>query len=593
MNLLSLLQDAGMVKPGDISGIEEEVRGGTSLDQALAARGITPADALGIASQAYGIPVRILEKNNPIDQKALAYVPQESAQHYRFAPLGVEDGALAVGVVNPDNIEARDALQFISSRVGLPYKLYLISETDFMRVLEEYKNLSGEVGKALSELDTAPITTDKTDSLLNSQESVDLSGGDVAEGGAIRGDAPVSKIVATIVRHAVEEKASDIHVEPGAETTRVRFRMDGELKTSLTLPAKVQQQVVSRIKIMAQLRLDEKRKPQDGRFSAHLEDGQKVDFRVSTFPTQYGEKVVMRILDQNAGVESLDNVGFSELNLETVRELLKVPYGIVLIAGPTGSGKSTTLFAMLSELDRETQNVVSLEDPVEYDIPGVAQSQVRPEIGYTFASGLRSILRQDPDIIMVGEIRDKETAQLAIQAALTGHLVFSTIHTNTAAAAIPRLVNMGVDPYLIAPTLIAVIGQRLVRRMCPGAGEPVPVTESLHKLLDARFADLPAETKKKLPAFETFYRAKPTKDCPTGTRGRLGAFEILKMDNDIEQVILQNPVEDAVYRAARSKGMITFQEDAILKALAGDIPFEEANALGGSLSLDDETPPQS
>jgi len=589
MNLLSLLQDAGMVKPGDVPGIEEEVRGGTSLDDALASRGIAMADALGIASQAYGIPVRVLDKNKPVEQKVLSYVPQESAEHYRFGPLGIEDGALAVGVVDPDNIEARDALQFISSRVGLPYKLYLISQTDFEKVMEAYKNLSGEVGKALSELDTAPATQDKADSVLNSRESVDLSGdAGIGEDGAVHADAPVSKIVATIIRHAVESKASDIHVEPGAETTRVRFRMDGVLHTSLTLPAKVQQQVVSRIKIMAQLRLDEKRKPQDGRFSANLEDGQKVDFRVSTFPTQYGEKVVMRILDKNSSVESLENIGLSPENLATVRELLGVPYGIVLIAGPTGSGKSTTLFAMLSELDRETQNVVSLEDPVEYDIPGVAQSQVRPEIGYTFASGLRSILRQDPDIIMVGEIRDKETAQLAIQAALTGHLVFSTIHTNTAAAAIPRLVNMGVDPYLIAPTLIAVIGQRLVRRMCEGAAEVVPVTQSLHKLLDARFADLPEATRKKLPAFENFYHAKPTKDCPTGTQGRLGAFEVLKMNDDVEKVILENPVEEAVYKAARAKGMITFQEDAILKALAGEIPFEEANALGVSLSIDEE-----
>lgn len=588
MNLLSLLQDAGMIKPGDVPTIEEEVRSGKSLDETLASRGISSADALGIVSQAFGIPVRTLEKNRPVDEKVLAYIPQESAQHYRFAPLAIEDGALAVGVINPDNIEARDALQFISSRVGLPYKLYLISEADFARVLEEYKNLSGEVGKALSELDTAPVQNDDAGVLLNSQEAVNLSGvSGIADEGAVRADAPVSKIVATIIRHAVEAKASDIHIEPSVEGTRVRFRMDGELQTSLTLPVKVQQQVVSRIKIMAQLRLDEKRKPQDGRFSAHLENKQKVDFRVSTFPTQHGEKVVMRILDKNTSVESLDSVGFSREDLVELRELLKVPYGIVLIAGPTGSGKSTTLFAMLSELDRETQNVVSLEDPVEYEIAGVAQSQVRPEIGYTFASGLRSILRQDPDIIMVGEIRDKETAQLAIQAALTGHLVFSTIHTNTAAAAIPRLVNMGVDPYLIAPTLVAVVGQRLVRRMCPGAGEPVPVTESLRKLLETRFADLPESARGRLPKFETFYRARPTKECPTGTRGRVGAFEILKMDNDIEQVILKNPTEDAVYRAARAKGMITLQEDAILKALAGDVPFEEANALGGSLSVDD------
>ena len=280
---------------------------------------------------------------------------------------------------------------------------------------------------------------------------------------------------------------------------------------------------------------------------------------------------------------TLDDRGFSEGDLAQIREIMRAPYGIILVAGPTGSGKSTTLFAMLSELDRETENVVSLEDPVEYEIPGVAQSQVRPEIGYTFASGLRSILRQDPDVIMVGEIRDKETAVLAVQAALTGHLVFSTVHTNTAAGAIPRLIDMGVDPFLIAPTLVAVVGQRLVRRMCDGAGEPFAVSDSFRQLLEHEFADLPEEYRAKLPPFTQFYHAKPTATCPNGTRGRLGVFEILRMNKSIEQVVLKEPVEEKVYAAARAGGMLTMREDAILKALAGKTPFEEINTLGGEL----------
>jgi type IV pilus assembly protein PilB len=347
----------------------------------------------------------------------------------------------------------------------------------------------------------------------------------------------------------------------------------------------VHEAVVARVKILSQLRLDEKRKPQDGRFSA-LFASRHIDFRVSTFPTEHGEKVVMRILDQSQATATLETVGLDEGKLRAFRDMLQAPYGIILIAGPTGSGKSTTLYAMLSELDRETYNVVSLEDPVEYQIPGVSQSQVRPEIGYTFASGLRSILRQDPDMIMVGEIRDKETAALAVQAALTGHLVFSTIHTNSAAGAIPRLVDMGIDPYLIAPTLLAVIGQRLVRTLCPDGKAPFPVTPSLNVLLKKQFEDLPNAYHDALPPFKEFYHARPTKECPDGTHGRTGVFELLRMSKDLETVLLENPVEERVYAAAREAGMMTMREDAIVKALKGEIPFEEINTLGGELFPD-------
>lgn len=512
-----------------------------------------------------------------MSHEALKYVPEESARHYKFVPVGIADGALEIGVTDPDNIQAVDALGFISTRAGIPYKLFIISETDFEKVLHEYENLSGEVGEALSELDTSLETEISRKQKEDKEPTEDT----------IKADAPVTKIVATVLRYAVEGGASDIHIEPSPEKTRVRFRMDGDLHTSLELPTKVHPAVVARIKILCQMRLDEKRKPQDGRFSATVE-GRRIDFRVSTFPTEYGEKVVMRILDRTKAVATLESVGLSKDNLATIREIVQAPYGMVLLSGPTGSGKSTTLFAMLSELDRETRNVVSVEDPVEYEIPQVAQSQVRPEIGYTFASGLRSILRQDPDIIMVGEIRDKETAQLAVQAALTGHLVFSTIHTNTAAGAIPRLIDMGVDPYLIAPTLIAVVGQRLVRQLCPGAGEAYEVSDSIKILLDKQFADLPAEHKNKIPEFKTLYRAIPTPDCPNGTRGRTGVFEIMRMTPALEQIILKEPIEESVYRVARSEGMLTLREDAIIKALNGSIPFEEVNTLGGSFAADEE-----
>ncbi|HEY0011184.1 MAG TPA: GspE/PulE family protein [Candidatus Paceibacterota bacterium] len=576
MNILGLLTESGALTADEAKAIATEARSTNApVETLLEKRGINVVDTLKRASERYGIPVRTLAEGK-VGKEALEYIPEESARHYGFVPIGVEDGALAVGVTDPDNIEALDALQFISSRVGLPYKVFLISSLDFAKVLEEYGSLTEKVSEALSELE--PVR--EADTRSRKDEAIDT---------VIKEDAPVTKIVSTILRYAVEGGASDVHVEPSPEKTHVRFRMDGELHTSLELPGKVHPAVVARIKILSQMRLDEKRKPQDGRFSATVEK-RRIDFRVSTFPTQFGEKVVMRILDRSKSLATIETLGFSKRDAATIREIIDRPYGIVLISGPTGSGKSTTLFAMLSALDREAYNVVSVEDPVEYEVPGVSQSQVHPEIGYTFAAGLRSILRQDPDIIMVGEIRDKETAQLAIQAALTGHLVFSTIHTNTAAGVIPRLVDMGVDPYLIAPTLIAAIGQRLVRRLCPGAGKEMPVSDSIKIMLDKEFSDLPQEARDTLPEFKSFYEAAPTPECPNGTRGRMAVFEILKMDKDLEKVILKDAIEEHVYDAARAKGMMTMREDAIIKALAGEIPFSEVSTLGGALLTEDETP---
>jgi type IV pilus assembly protein PilB len=368
-------------------------------------------------SEYLGVPVKSLKEAN-IPFEVLQYIPEESAMHYRFIPIAVHQNVLEVGVVDPDDIEARDALNFIASRAHMPFKVFLISEEDFVVAVALYKGLSGEVTKALSELET-----DIADVVSEETETKEGKDGPVST--RIIEDAPVTKIVATVLRYAVEGTASDIHIERMVDKVRVRFRVDGDLHTSLVLPMKVHEAVVARIKILCNMKLDEKRKPQDGRFSARIE-GRKIDFRVSTFPAYYGEKVVMRILDQEKGVRALEEIGFTGRNLLAIRAAMKRPYGLILISGPTGSGKSTTLYAMLKEINDESKNVLSLEDPVEYNMEGVNQSQVRPEIGYTFASGLRTTLRQDPDIIMVGEIRDKETAQLAIQAALTGHLVLST-----------------------------------------------------------------------------------------------------------------------------------------------------------------------
>lgn len=591
MNFLGLLVDKGVITASDRVAIEADLRAKRPLAEALNERGVNLQSALASAGESYGLPTRVLG-DPPANQDALIYIPIDSARHYGFVPLDVVNGALEIGIVDPDNIEAFDALQFISGKIGMPYVMYLITKEDFDRVLDTYQNISGEVGKALSEFERAAEVPQKSAKTPAQEEALLLSEGplDLETKGpheALKEDAPVTKIVSTILRYAIEGHSSDVHIEPSPTKTRVRFRSDGNLHTSLELPAKVHEAVVARIKILSKLRLDEKRKPQDGRFSATVEK-RRIDFRVSTFPTEFGEKMEMRILDQSDATATLESVGLSKAQLEEIRTMMKAPYGIILIAGPTGSGKSTTLFAMLSEMDRETQNVVSLEDPVEYEIPGVSQSQVRPEIGYTFASGLRSILRQDPDIIMVGEIRDKETAVLAVQAALTGHLVFSTIHTNTAAGAIPRLIDMGVDPFLIAPTLVGVIGQRLVQKLCEGAGKPYAVKDAFKEYLERQFADLPAPHRSKLPPFKQFYRAMPTETCPKGTRGRTGVFEILRMNKELEQVVLKSPVEERVFETARAGGMLTMREDAILKALDGQIPFEEVNTLGGELFPEEE-----
>ncbi|GMQ95247.1 MAG: type IV-A pilus assembly ATPase PilB [Patescibacteria group bacterium] len=570
MTFLENLSQKGVIKEEDILTIAQKSQeSGKSTEEVLSGMGVSENEILEAKSEYLDIPVRHLAKKK-IPFNILKNVPEESAAHYKFVPLSVEEGVLEVGIVDPDNMKARDALQFISAKINMPTKVFLISQSDFDAVIKSYKGLKGEVTKALSEIETE----------IKGAEGVELLEKDEEKKGEakIKEEAPVTKITAVIIRHATEGNASDVHIEPMEDKVRVRFRVDGVLYTSLILPLEVHSAVVARIKILANLKLDEKRKPQDGRFSARI-DGRKIDFRVSTFPSYYGEKVVMRILDSEKGVKKLDSMGLSQRNLDTINAALKRPYGLILITGPTGSGKTTTLYSMINELDREQSNIVTLEDPVEYNIPGISQSQVRPEIGYTFANGLRSILRQDPDIIMVGEIRDKETAGLAIQAALTGHLVFSTLHTNNAIGVIPRLIDMGVDPYLIAPTLILVIAQRLVKTLCPDSKKPIPLNESMRIMLDKQFADLPEAFKKDIIKGENFYEAVPSPSCPGGTSGRTPVFEILQVDSGIEGVILRNPVEPEIWKAARKNGMLTLKEDAIGKAFNGIISFGEVNTL--------------
>lgn len=571
-NFFKILLNKKLINKEDVVLLEKEVEESNGdVEMILQKRGITMSEILEAKGEYFNVPFKNLE-NTPVPFETLKYIPEKSVDYYKIIPLGIQDGTLEVGFVDPNDTEARDAVSFISSKLQLPFNIYVISERDFKKIRESYSGLSGEVGKALTELETELSVEEQR--ISKEVEEIPKKGITTK----IIEDAPVTKIVATILRYATEGKASDIHIEPIDEEVRIRFRVDGVMNTSLKLPKKIHNAVVARIKILSNMKLDEKRKPQDGRFSAHI-DNRKIDFRVSTFPTYYGEKVVMRILDPDTGVIGLNGLGISEKNLKLIKDAIKRPYGLILVSGPTGSGKTTTIYSMLEQLDRETNNVLSLENPIEYNIPGISQSEIRPEIGYTFATGLRTTLRQDPDIIFVGEIRDKDTAKLAIQAALTGHLVLSTIHTNNAVGVIPRLIDMGVDPYLIPPTLIIAMAQRLVKTICPNSGTMIPVDGALKAMLDKQFSDLPANIKKEIKIPQNVYNASPSPGCPSGTKGRTAVFEVMEMNKEIEEMIMKDPSENGIYEIARKNGMLTMKEDALLKAFRGEVPIEEANKL--------------
>ena len=558
----------GLIGQGKLAKvITQSEETGIALEKALKAEGISGDDILNAKSKISGLAIKKVSKGQVLFD-TLKKIPEEAARHYRFVPLSERDGFLEVGVVDPADIDAQRALQFIVSRTNLPVKTFIISEDDFETVLEEYKGLGGEVSLALGDLEM-----ELSDAGSAAAMQRELSGGGNKDFKIVE-DAPVTKIVAVILRHALEGNASDVHIEAVSDKVKVRFRVDGVMYTSIVLPLTIHEAIVSRIKILTDMKIDEKRKPQDGRFEVRIE-GRDIDFRVSTFPSFFGEKVVIRILDRERGVKTLEELGLSADHLKIVREMIARPYGLILLTGPTGSGKTTTLYAMLKEFDREANNVVSLEDPIEYNIEGVNQSQVRPEIGYDFASGLRTILRQDPDIIMVGEIRDKETAAMAIHAALTGHLVLSTLHTNNAAGVVPRLVDMGVDPYLIAPTLLMVIGQRLVKKLCPDAKKEKLLEGAFKEITQNELKNMPDEARKKITSSDKIYEGVFSSACPMGSRGRIGVFEVLYKTPSLESLILTKPSEQDILKESRKQGMITIKQDGLIKTFNGLISFDE------------------
>ena len=504
-----------------------------------------------------------------ISNKVLKEIPEEAAIFYKFIPIARKGDILEVGMVNPNDLKAKEALRFITRRSGLESKLFVISEADLNKVLKQYSTLGGEVKKALKELDKE-LELDKI--VSNKKEKVrDAVGKIVAE-------APITKIVAVMLKHAVEGKASDVHIEAVEDKVKIRFRVDGILYTSLILPKEIQSSVISRIKILSNLKIDETRVPQDGRFHTMV-DGSKIDFRVSTLPTANGEKAVLRVLDPNVGLKSFSGLGLYGYNLKTLENAIKKPFGMILITGPTGSGKTTTLYSILNKLNQEAVNIVSLEDPIEYYIEGVNQSQIRPEIDYSFASGLRHILRQDPDIIMVGEIRDEETAGLAIHASLTGHILLSTLHTNDASGVIPRLIDLNINAFLLPNALNLAIAQRLVRRLCDKCKEEIEAPSEISEIIEKELEKLSPERRKDFIWKKPFkiYKGKGCKFCGNkGAKGRIAIYEILIMTPQLEKIIISKELSDAsLGEELQRQGMITMKQDGIYKILQGVVSFEE------------------
>ncbi len=569
-SIVDILVDRNLIDKSILHALEQEAKKrGVSLENHIFQKKmVKEEDFYKAEAEVLGFPFISLEgkklKNNLIE-----IVPAEPAEHYKFIPINIDKdtGVLEVGMVNPGDVEAREALKFISHKNDLSPKIYLISPLDFKKTLKQYKTLKSEVKKALTELEEEiREEKEKEKKVPKTKEKIE----EIAE------KAPVSKVVASILNHGIQERASDIHIEAREDCVLVRFRIDGVLHKGLTLPKRIHSSIVARIKILSNLKIDETRIPQDGRFFTKV-GNQKIDFRVSTFPTYMGEKVVMRILDPTIGLKNLSDLGLQRRNLKIAKKSIEKPYGLILITGPTGSGKTTTLYSMLNIINKEGVNIVSLEDPIEYYIDGINQSQVRPEIGYTFANGLRHILRQDPDKIMVGEIRDEETAGLAIHAALTGHLVFATLHTNNALGVIPRLVDMGVDPYLIPPTLVLAMSQRLVRKLCPESKKPAPCSAEVKKMIDQEVEEIKKKNPKALEGKDPYklYIPGSSKKCPKGTKGRMAVYEVLEMTPQLEKLILESPSETNIKKEAERQKMITMVQDGLLKAIDGIVSFEE------------------
>lgn len=497
-----------------------------------------------------------------VPKEILSKLPEKMARRYKAVPVEEKNGIVTVAMVDPEDIEAKEILKRI---FGENIEIVLTTESDINYVLSQYQGLEGEVSSAVESAEG--VKKENIDKKVDEKK---------AKIDATSDDAPAARIVSSLLKRAIRDKASDVHIEPTENEVDVRFRLDGILKKKVALPLDVQSSITSRIKILSNMKIDEQRLPQDGRFTINI-DERKVDFRVSTMPTSFGEKIVMRILDKQSGILTIEQLGLRGSGLKILEENLKKSHGMTLVTGPTGSGKTTTLYAMIDKMYSEGINIVTLEDPIEYQMKGINQSQVNSEIGFTFANGLRSLVRQDPDIIMLGEIRDNETADMAVHAALTGHVVLSTLHTNDAAGAAPRMIDMKVEPFLLTSSIIQVIGQRLGRKICEDCKEEVKIPDAELKLIQDEIAKMPEAEKAEVAKKSLkFYKGKGCNNCEnSGYRGRIGIFEVLNFSEEIKDLVQKRASSEEITRKAVEQGMLTMFQDGIFKAIDGLTSVEE------------------
>lgn len=569
--LTTLLQDEGLVSTEDINSVSAEAtESGKPLLSLLTDKGIVDSELLthGIA-QVSGVPYVNLT-NTIVDQSILSLLPSDIAERFMAVPLAEVQNRLAVAMIDANNVQAVD---YLANRIQRPLKVFMASEAGVRHVLDQYK----------TDLSSVNIAAKASQEEMQSNSDIKT----------IVQDSPISRALSTILEYAVKSRASDVHIEPLEKALKIRCRVDGVLREVMQLPKSIEPALVSRIKILSNLKIDEHRVPQDGQFAVKV-SGKEVDLRIAISPVVWGEQVVIRLLDKSGNTFDLEQMGYAGRALRAIRKGIKRSSGMVLTSGPTGSGKSTSLYALIKEIKDDTVNIVTLEDPVEYKMDGVNQIQVNSEVGLTFATGLRSILRQDPDIVMVGEIRDSETANLAVQAALTGHLVFSTLHTNSAAGVLPRLLDMGVEPFLIASTVNTIIGQRLIRRVAAKRDaywstpiETKSILDNVGMLLpkakgdvarisgDLGYKDLPLDGQ----TAYTLVKGHDTPTSPGGYIGRAGLYEVMDITDELRGLITQRATSSQIQKKAIEQGMVTMRQDGYLKVLEGLTTLEEVNRV--------------
>ena len=570
--------DQGLITPEKFSlVVKESKEKGEPLFSAMISGGyITNEDLTKTIATVTKMPYVNLTNAN-IDPKILSLLPRDVAERYMAVPLGEMNNRLVVAMLDADNVQAVD---FMSNKIGRALKVYAASEEGIRNILKQYR---GDINH-----DVASVLDTQIKEQIDEQAVKDQ-----IEIKTITNDSPISKALTSILDYAAKNKASDIHIEPLENALKIRARVDGVLREIMQLPKSIEAPLVSRIKILSNLKIDEHRIPQDGQFSIAVSN-YSIDLRIAISPVVWGEQVVIRLLDKTGTSLKLEDMGYNPRSLQTVRRGLARPNGMILTSGPTGSGKSTSLYALLQEIKSDEINIVTLEDPVEYKMSGINQIQVNPDVGLTFASGLRSVLRQDPNVVMVGEIRDKETATLAVQAALTGHLVFSTLHTNSAAGILPRLLDMGIEPFLIASTVHTVIGQRLVRRNTSEleAYQSTKIeTDAIIKTLGPLLPKTPEEVARvskelgysNLPLANqnayTLFKGKSTPENPNGFKSRMGLYEAFEVTDAIQELILKRSTSSEIQRAAQLEGMITMRQDGYFKALSGMTTITEVNRV--------------